>query len=227
MAHAHTLRSLIKHLDDISEEDIESLTIPTGTPLVYSLDRETLKPVRRRAMAGMRTSHVAIDEVPEITRPFDELCAVETAPIVETQTIGREALQKAAARHDTLTQNQGKSGGAGGLGHKTIEDTPYEKIKLCNKSWRIMSGPGIIEDAKIKEEHRRLGEDANFGGTMVFLTEDMLRDMRRRPGGGDGQTTQQAADDVEERLETEAREVAKRRRAKKIAEAANMGIMYR
>ena len=210
MAHAHTLRSLIKHLDDISEEDIESLTIPTGTPLVYSLDRETLKPVRRRAMAGMRTSHVAIDEVPEITRPFDELCAVETAPIVETQTIGREALQKAAARHDTLTQ-KGKS----------LEDTPYEKIKLCNKSWRIMSGPGIIEDAKIKEEHRRLGEDANFGGTMVFLTEDMLRDMRRRPG------KQQAANDVETRLETEALEIAKRRRAKKITEAANAGIMYR
>ena len=93
--------------------------------------------------------------------------------------------------------------------------------KLCNKSWRIMSGPGIIEDAKIKEEHRRLGEDANFGGTMVFLTEDMLRDMRRRPG------KQQAANDVETRLETEALEIAKRRRAKKITEAANAGIMYR
>ena len=72
VAHAHTLRSLIKYLDEIDEKDIEELTIPTGTPLVYSLDRTTLKPVRRRAMTGMRTSHLAIDDVPEIVSPLDE-----------------------------------------------------------------------------------------------------------------------------------------------------------
>ncbi len=37
-AHGNSLRALIKHLDNISDEDIVSLNIPTGIPLVYELD---------------------------------------------------------------------------------------------------------------------------------------------------------------------------------------------
>lgn len=43
-AHGNSLRALCKHLDNISEEDIVSLNIPTGVPLVYELD-EDLKPI--------------------------------------------------------------------------------------------------------------------------------------------------------------------------------------
>jgi 2,3-bisphosphoglycerate-dependent phosphoglycerate mutase len=39
-AHGNSLRALVKHLDDISDEDIISLNIPTGIPLVYELDAE-------------------------------------------------------------------------------------------------------------------------------------------------------------------------------------------
>ncbi|MEQ8965211.1 MAG: 2,3-diphosphoglycerate-dependent phosphoglycerate mutase [Azospirillaceae bacterium] len=39
-AHGNSLRALVKHLDGISEEDITSLNIPTGIPLVYELDEE-------------------------------------------------------------------------------------------------------------------------------------------------------------------------------------------
>ncbi len=42
-AHGNSLRALVKYLDDISEEKIVSLNIPTGMPLVYELDRD-LKP---------------------------------------------------------------------------------------------------------------------------------------------------------------------------------------
>ncbi|MBD3366546.1 MAG: 2,3-diphosphoglycerate-dependent phosphoglycerate mutase [Candidatus Eisenbacteria bacterium] len=38
VAHGNSLRALVKHLDDISDEDIPSLNIPTGIPLVYELD---------------------------------------------------------------------------------------------------------------------------------------------------------------------------------------------
>lgn len=34
-AHGNSLRALVKHLDNISDEDIASLNIPTGIPLVY------------------------------------------------------------------------------------------------------------------------------------------------------------------------------------------------
>lgn len=37
-AHGNSLRSLVKHLDGISDEDIVNLNIPTGVPLVYELD---------------------------------------------------------------------------------------------------------------------------------------------------------------------------------------------
>src|SRR3954449_3417065 len=36
-AHGNSLRGIVKHLDDISDEDIAALNIPTGMPLVYEL----------------------------------------------------------------------------------------------------------------------------------------------------------------------------------------------
>jgi 2,3-bisphosphoglycerate-dependent phosphoglycerate mutase len=42
-AHGNSLRALVKHLDQISDEDIATLNIPTGMPLVYELD-ETFTP---------------------------------------------------------------------------------------------------------------------------------------------------------------------------------------
>ena len=45
-AHGNSLRALVKYLDDVSDQDIVELNIPTGIPLVYELDAN-LKPVRR------------------------------------------------------------------------------------------------------------------------------------------------------------------------------------
>ena len=36
-AHGNSLRALVKHLDNISDEDIAGLNIPTGIPLVYEI----------------------------------------------------------------------------------------------------------------------------------------------------------------------------------------------
>ncbi|MEP7018408.1 MAG: phosphoglyceromutase [Actinomycetota bacterium] len=43
-AHGNSLRGIVKHLDGISDEDIPSLNIPTGMPLVYRLG-DDLKPL--------------------------------------------------------------------------------------------------------------------------------------------------------------------------------------
>lgn len=43
-AHGNSLRAIVKHLDQISDDDIVGLNIPTGIPLVYELD-DDLKPV--------------------------------------------------------------------------------------------------------------------------------------------------------------------------------------
>ncbi len=46
-AHGNSLRALVKYLDDISEKDILELNIPTGIPLVYTLDQD-MKPLGHR-----------------------------------------------------------------------------------------------------------------------------------------------------------------------------------
>jgi len=45
VAHGNTLRSLVMHLDKVSEQDIAGLNIPTGVPLVYELN-EDLEPLK-------------------------------------------------------------------------------------------------------------------------------------------------------------------------------------
>jgi 2,3-bisphosphoglycerate-dependent phosphoglycerate mutase len=44
-AHGNSLRALVKYLDNISDQEIVGLNIPTGIPLVYELT-EDLKPIR-------------------------------------------------------------------------------------------------------------------------------------------------------------------------------------
>jgi len=44
-AHGNSLRALVKYLDNISEEEIVKLNIPTGIPLVYELTKD-LKPLK-------------------------------------------------------------------------------------------------------------------------------------------------------------------------------------
>lgn len=44
-AHGNSLRALVKYLDNVPDEEIVGLNIPTGIPLVYELD-DNLKPVK-------------------------------------------------------------------------------------------------------------------------------------------------------------------------------------
>ena len=44
VSHANSLRTLVKHIDNISDEDIKGMSIPTGIPLLYRLDKN-MKPV--------------------------------------------------------------------------------------------------------------------------------------------------------------------------------------
>jgi 2,3-bisphosphoglycerate-dependent phosphoglycerate mutase len=46
VAHGNSLRALVKHLDQISDDAIAGLNIPTGIPLVYQLDAD-LRPLVR------------------------------------------------------------------------------------------------------------------------------------------------------------------------------------
>jgi len=45
-AHGNSLRALVKYLDNVSDDDIVELNIPTGIPLVYQLN-DDLKPLQK------------------------------------------------------------------------------------------------------------------------------------------------------------------------------------
>ena len=62
MAHGNSLRALVKHLDNISDNDIFSLNIPTGTPLVYKLD-DDLKPIQHYYLGNQDEINAKIESV--------------------------------------------------------------------------------------------------------------------------------------------------------------------
>jgi len=43
-AHGNSIRAIVKYLDDVDDATIAGINIPTGIPLVYTLDEATLKP---------------------------------------------------------------------------------------------------------------------------------------------------------------------------------------
>jgi 2,3-bisphosphoglycerate-dependent phosphoglycerate mutase len=46
VAHGNSLRALVKHLDGLTDEAVVALNVPTGIPLHYDLDPQTLRPTR-------------------------------------------------------------------------------------------------------------------------------------------------------------------------------------
>jgi len=46
VAHGNSIRALVKHLDEVGDDEITGLNIPTGIPLRYDLD-QSLRPVKQ------------------------------------------------------------------------------------------------------------------------------------------------------------------------------------
>jgi len=62
VAHGNSLRALVKYLDNISDDEIVGLNIPTGMPLVYELD-EDLKPIKHYYLADEEAVRKAAEAV--------------------------------------------------------------------------------------------------------------------------------------------------------------------
>lgn len=62
VAHGNSLRALVKHLDDLSEEEVVGLNIPTGIPLVYELDGD-LRPTGKRYLGDPAVAKQAAEAV--------------------------------------------------------------------------------------------------------------------------------------------------------------------
>lgn len=62
VAHGNSLRGLVKYLDGVSDEDITTLNIPTGVPLVYELDA-SLKPLKHYYLGDPEAAAKAAEAV--------------------------------------------------------------------------------------------------------------------------------------------------------------------
>lgn len=61
-AHGNSLRALVKYLDNMTEEEILKLNIPTGLPLVYELDAN-LKPIKHYYLGDEEAVKKAMEAV--------------------------------------------------------------------------------------------------------------------------------------------------------------------
>ena len=67
VAHGNSLRALIKHFDDISDEEIVGLNLPTGVPIVYDIDSDG-RPVDRRFLGDQDAIAAAMEAVRNQTK---------------------------------------------------------------------------------------------------------------------------------------------------------------
>lgn len=69
-AHGNSLRALVKYLDDIADDEIAELNIPTGIPLVYELE-DDLTPIRNYYLGDPDKIKQATDAVASQLRKKD------------------------------------------------------------------------------------------------------------------------------------------------------------
>ena len=62
VAHGNSLRGLLMHLDELGEDEVAGLTIPTGIPLVYRLGPD-LRPIDHRYLGDPAEVEAAITRV--------------------------------------------------------------------------------------------------------------------------------------------------------------------
>jgi len=70
-AHGNSIRGMLKHLDGISDDEITQLEIPTGIPLVYSLDKD-LKTIPSDMSVAPLTGKFLVDQE-ELKRKQEEV----------------------------------------------------------------------------------------------------------------------------------------------------------
>ena len=66
-AHGNSMRALVKYLDNVPDEEIVGLNIPTGIPLVYEFD-DSLSPIRHYYLGDPEAISKAVQAVADQTK---------------------------------------------------------------------------------------------------------------------------------------------------------------
>jgi len=66
-AHGNSMRALVKYLDNIADEDIVGVNIPTGVPLVYEFT-DDMSPIRHYYLGDQEAIQKAVQQVADQTK---------------------------------------------------------------------------------------------------------------------------------------------------------------
>ena len=116
-AHDHSLRALIKYLDNISDQEIIDLKIPIGVPLIYELDKD-LKPIKRYYLGEQETIISKIEKNQDSNSNLDiimvdELNEQQKQDIFELiKSSDNDFIPPLSARGDTRHKFSGKQNGS-------------------------------------------------------------------------------------------------------------------
>ena len=69
VSHGNTIRALVKHIESISDQDIELVEIPTAVPLVYELD-DRLRPKVHRYLGSLDGRKPQINDSTSLSEQF-------------------------------------------------------------------------------------------------------------------------------------------------------------
>jgi len=87
-AHGNSLRGIVKHLDNMSDEEIMGCNLPTGIPFVYELDADLKPVVSMQFLGDEETVKKAIESVAaqgkaKKWKPGEEILGLIICPYVE------------------------------------------------------------------------------------------------------------------------------------------------
>lgn len=89
-AHNNVIRCLVKHLDHIPRASLRDIEIPTGTPIVYYLDKDTLQPVGRPDHTGFRGEVIKSDGVQLCETEFEQH-VIRPSEVLTLEMLNQEA----------------------------------------------------------------------------------------------------------------------------------------
>ena len=88
-AHNNVIRCLCKHIDRLPSDNLRSLEIPTGDPIVYTLNKETLEPIGESDELGFRGKFLDPTDLVDEVNPMTDLIHVNE--VVTLEMLQREA----------------------------------------------------------------------------------------------------------------------------------------
>src|SRR5205807_3541033 len=131
-AHGNSLRALVKYLDDIDEQTIVGLNIPTGIPLVYELD-DALKP----------TGHYYLG---------DPAAAAAAAARVAAQASKKYEVR--SKKHEDSQKGQKKKGPARLSAPALVCTLNFRLLTLFDRFRRLVCGnPQRAEESSVVRSH--------------------------------------------------------------------------